>query len=142
MAERLARDYGYDRIDAARPERPAGADPLSRLCRRRHRPRRGPCPSAQLALGLARLAEAAGATLHESSEVLRIAHGTATTPSRITTAGGEVTADHVILAANGYLDGLEPQIAARVMPINNYIVATEPLGARAAEVLTQNIAAA
>ena len=47
------------------------------------------------------------------------------------TAEGQVTADHVILAGNGYLGGLEPKVAARVMPINNFIVATEPLGDRA-----------
>ncbi|NCU20838.1 FAD-binding oxidoreductase, partial [Candidatus Falkowbacteria bacterium] len=94
-----------------------------------------------LALGIARLAEAAGAVILERTPVTRIDHGTATTPSRVVTATGEVLADHVILAANGYLDRLEPQIAARVMPINNYIVATEPLGARARQVLTENIAA-
>jgi gamma-glutamylputrescine oxidase len=53
-----------------------------------------------------------------------------------------VTAEHVILACNGYLEGLEPQVAARVMPINNFIVATEPLGARATEVLAQPVAVA
>jgi gamma-glutamylputrescine oxidase len=141
MAERLARDYGYDQIT------PLDAAGLHALI---------PSPAylggdidrgaghvhpLNLALGLARLAEAAGATIHETSEVTQIAHGTATTPSRVTTATAEVTADHVILAANGYLDRLEPQIAARVMPINNYVVATEPLGDRATEVLTEMIAA-
>ncbi|MDD8023951.1 MAG: FAD-binding oxidoreductase [Paracoccaceae bacterium] len=94
-----------------------------------------------LALGIARLAEAAGAVIFERSPVTRIVHGTTGTKSRIETAQGHVMADHVVLAANGYLDRLEPKIAARVMPINNYIVATEPLGARAAEVMTRNIAA-
>lgn len=95
-----------------------------------------------LCLGLARLAEATGAEIFERSTVARIRHGQrAGEKSRIETAGGHVIADHVILAANGYLDRLEPQVAARVMPINNYIVATEPLGARAREVFTQDIAA-
>ena len=35
----------------------------------------------------------------------------------------------MIVACNGYLGGLVPAVAARVMPINNFIVATEPLGA-------------
>ena len=35
----------------------------------------------------------------------------------------------MILAGNGYLGGLDGGVAARVMPINNFIVATEPLGA-------------
>ena len=141
MADRLARDYGYTQIT------PLDATGLHALI---------PSPAyiggdidhggghvhpLNLALGLARLAEAAGATIYENTTATQITHGTATTPSRITTAAGEVTADHVILAANGYLDRLEPSVAARVMPINNYILATEPLGDRAAEVLTQNIAA-
>ena len=35
-----------------------------------------------------------------------------------------------MLACNGYLGGLAPRVASRVMPINNFIVATEPLGDR------------
>ncbi|HEY0213740.1 MAG TPA: FAD-binding oxidoreductase [Paenirhodobacter sp.] len=92
-------------------------------------------------LGLARLATAAGATIHENATVTHIEHGAAGEHSWVATAEGHVQADHVILAANAYLDHLEPQVAARVMPLNNYIVATEPLGPRMAEVLTQNIAA-
>ncbi len=48
----------------------------------------------------------------------------------------------MILAGNGYLGGLEPKVAARVMPINNFIVATEPLGERAREVLAEPVAVA
>jgi len=87
-----------------------------------------------LALGLARAAEAAGARLHERSRVTRIA------PGRVETAQGAVTAEWVILACNGYLDGLDRRVAARAMPINNYIVATEPLGeARARELISEPV---
>ena len=34
----------------------------------------------------------------------------------------------VVLACNGYLDALDPGCGKRVMPINNFILATEPLG--------------
>ncbi|RYH09314.1 FAD-binding oxidoreductase [Tropicimonas sp. IMCC6043] len=78
----------------------------------------------RFALGLARLAVAAGARLHEGSKVVEITKGA---PARLKTASAEITADHVILACNGYLGGLDGQVAARVMPINNFIVATEPL---------------
>jgi gamma-glutamylputrescine oxidase len=47
-----------------------------------------------------------------------------------------------VLAGNGYLGGLEPKVAARVMPINNFILATEPLGDGARDLLSQNIAVA
>ena len=93
-----------------------------------------------LALGLARLAEAAGAVIHEDTLVTRLEHGTATGRSVVETEAGRLVCDQVILAANGYLGGLDRRMAARVMPINNYIIATEPLGARAAQVLTRNIA--
>jgi gamma-glutamylputrescine oxidase len=53
-----------------------------------------------------------------------------------------VVANQVILAGNGYLGGLDRQVAARVMPINNFILATEPLGPRAAEILSRPVAVA
>ncbi|MEQ8897368.1 MAG: FAD-binding oxidoreductase [Roseovarius sp.] len=91
------------------------------------------------ALGLARAAHAAGVRIFERTEVQRISEGT---PAKLTTAKGTVTADHVILACNGYLGGLNGKVAARVMPINNFIAATEPLGEDAARVLTRDVAVA
>ena len=35
--------------------------------------------------------------------------------------------DALVLACNGYLEKLEPRNAARIMPVNNYMLATEPL---------------
>lgn len=93
----------------------------------------------KLALGLARAAEAAGARICERTEVTGIEDGPQV---RVSTAHGTVTADHVILACNGYLGGLAPKVAARVMPINNFIAATEPLGDRVKEVLTKDVAVA
>ena len=89
------------------------------------------------AIGIAKAADAAGAILHENSEVLEIRPGEKPV---VVTAGGRVTANTVLLAGNGYLGGLEPSVAAKVMPINNFIVATEPLGERAADVLAEPIA--
>jgi len=91
------------------------------------------------ALGLARAAAAAGARIFERAEVHRIDPGT---PAIVRTGAGLVRADHVILACNGYLGGLEPRVAARVMPINNFIAATAPLGDEAARVLTRDVAVA
>ncbi|MCB1343593.1 MAG: FAD-binding oxidoreductase [Pseudooceanicola sp.] len=91
------------------------------------------------AFGLARAAVGAGARICEGSQVLSIEEGR---PATVITAEGKVTADHVILACNGYLGGLNARVAARVMPINNFIVATEPLGEDAARVLTQDVAVA
>ncbi len=84
------------------------------------------------ALGIARAALGAGARLFERSEVLSIDRGARI---RLETSGGSVEADHAVLAGNGYLGGLEPRVAKRVMPINNFVIATEPLGERRAREL-------
>jgi gamma-glutamylputrescine oxidase len=85
------------------------------------------------ALGLARAARQEGALLFEQSPV------TAIEPAgggwRLRTAEGEARAENVLVAANGYLRGLVPEIEARVMPINNFIAVTEPLGRERAESL-------
>ncbi|MEO1776161.1 MAG: FAD-binding oxidoreductase [Pseudomonadota bacterium] len=81
------------------------------------------------ALGLARAASRAGALLHERTRV------TAVQPGRVETTDGTVTAPQVVLAMNGYLDGLVPAVARRSMPINNYVIATEPLAPERAAAL-------
>ncbi|MGY6633932.1 MAG: NAD(P)/FAD-dependent oxidoreductase [Alkalilacustris sp.] len=138
-AEHLARAYGYDRLEVL--DRAALQDIV-----------RAPgyhggvldhgaghIHPLNFAIGLARAATAAGVRLFEGTHVRRVHPGARAV---IETDAGRVDAEHVILACNGYLEGLEPQVAARVMPINNFIVATEPLGARAAEVLTRPVAVA
>ncbi|WP_300059343.1 FAD-binding oxidoreductase [uncultured Roseobacter sp.] len=91
------------------------------------------------ALGLARAAQEAGVQIHERSCVHRLDAGS---PATVRTDAGRVIADHVVLACNGYLSSLAPSVSARVMPINNFIVATEPLGGETTRVLTKDIAVA
>ncbi|MDF1669893.1 MAG: FAD-binding oxidoreductase [Roseovarius sp.] len=91
------------------------------------------------ALGLARAAAAAGVQIYERSEVHHIQRSA---QAVVQTGQGRVLADHVILACNGYLGGLDRKVAARVMPINNFIIATEPLGEDTAKILTRDVAVA
>lgn len=91
------------------------------------------------AFGLARAAQSAGVQICERSEVHNIKPGT---PLLVQTSSGQVEADHVILGCNGYLGGLNRKVAARVMPINNFVVATRQLGAETARVLTRDVAVA
>ncbi len=91
------------------------------------------------ALGLARAARAAGVRIYEQTHVHHIEEGQ---PATLRTDKGRVIADHVVLACNGYLGGLNRKVAARVMPINNFIAATEPLGEDAARVLSKDVAVA
>lgn len=90
-------------------------------------------------LGLARAAVAAGVRIYEQTHVHHIEDRQ---PALLRTDKGRVKADHVVLACNGYLGGLNRKVAARVMPINNFIAATEPLGEGAARVLTSDVAVA
>lgn len=76
------------------------------------------------ALGLSAAAIANGVTLYEGTAVTDISSGD---PATIKTSAGEVVASHVLMACNGYLGSLQPEVGARVMPINNYIIATAPL---------------
>ncbi|MCF6233974.1 MAG: FAD-binding oxidoreductase [Rhodobacteraceae bacterium] len=91
------------------------------------------------ALGLARAAAAAGVRIYEQTHVHHIKESAEIT---VRTDRGRVVASQVILACNGYLGGLNRKVAARVMPINNFIAATEPLGDDAALVLTKDVAVA
>ena len=91
------------------------------------------------AIGLAAAAARAGVRIHEGSEVHRVEPG----PNPVVrTASGHVDCATVVLAGNGYLGQLSPKVAAKVMPINNFIVATEPLGDRAKDLLSEPVAVA
>lgn len=133
-AEYLASKYGYDKVECiddmnahvSSPKYSGGTidwgaghgDPLA------------------LAFGAAKAAIKAGAKIYENSRVISMENGART-------EHGVVHADHYVLACNGYLGDLDREVSKFVMPINNFIVTTEVLGAiRAMELIPQNIAVA
>jgi gamma-glutamylputrescine oxidase len=138
-AEKLRRDYGYDQVeplDRAAIRALIGSDAFHGGVLDRGA---GHLHPLNYAIGLAQAAVKAGVRICETTLV----HALDPSPKPVVRAAqGRVVADHVILACNGYLGGLEPKVAARVMPINNYIVATEPLGERAREILSEPVAVA
>lgn len=77
------------------------------------------------ARGLARAAIRQGATIHGGTKVLR-ARRTAG-GWQLDTAHGAVTAEHLILATNGYTDDLWPSLRRSIVPLFSAIAATEPL---------------
>ena len=83
-------------------------------------------------LGLARAADKAGVRIFENSRVTTYSR---TDPAIVKTATGQVKASFIVLACNGYLGNLEPRSAGKIMPINNFMIATEPLGAERAREL-------
>lgn len=123
-AEKLARDYEYHEIEpldhaAIQQIVKSAAYQGGTLDRGA-----GHLHPLRFAFGLARAAQTAGAKICEGSLVVDIQQGATV---KVQTQTGHVEADHVLLAANGYMGGLVPQVAAKVMPINNFIIATEPL---------------
>ncbi len=136
-AERLQTQYKYDAISTLSPSASQALCPspayhggiLDHGAAHLH--------PLKYTLGLTRAAQNAGVRIYERSHVTKITEGARVT---VETKQGRVTADHVILACNGYLGDLHKAVPHRVMPINNFIAATEPLGTNAAQVLTENIA--
>ncbi|MEJ8474634.1 NAD(P)/FAD-dependent oxidoreductase [Roseibium algae] len=93
-----------------------------------------------LALGLAGAGVAKGVRVFENTKVLSYEPGQTVT---VKTDKGEVRAKHLILGCNGYLGKLDKKTAAHVLPINNFIVATEPLSdADAKALIRDNVAVA
>ena len=78
---------------------------------------------AKLARGIKPVVEQAGVEVRERTLVMRITPGKV---HRIETEMGEISAPTIVLGLNGY----SPQIGFfrnRVMPLCNYVIATEPL---------------
>lgn len=92
------------------------------------------------ALGLAAAAKKTGARLFERSHVLDYQEGST---CKVRLENGSVTSKFLILACNGYLDDLDGRVSLRTMPINNFIIATEPLSEeRARELIRDDVAVA
>jgi len=90
-------------------------------------------------LGLARAAEQHGARIFESTRA--ISFSPASAQVRVQTPKGEVRARFLVLCGNVYLGDTAPALAAKIMAVATYIVATEPLGEERARQLIANNAA-
>ncbi|MGR3757839.1 MAG: NAD(P)/FAD-dependent oxidoreductase [Tranquillimonas sp.] len=139
-AAHLARRYGYDRIEPLDRDAIGALIGSAAFAGGSLDRGAGHLHPLRLAFGLARAARAAGLRLFEGTTAGRIEPRGGGV--HVATDAGGVRARHAILAANGYLGGLQADVAVRVMPINNFIVATEPLGARADDLLRQDVAVA
>jgi gamma-glutamylputrescine oxidase len=90
-------------------------------------------------LGLARGAESLGVRIFEGTRALAFA--SAGERVRVQTADGEVRARFLVLCGNVYLGATAPTLAAKIMAVATYIVATESLGPQRAQALIANNAA-
>jgi len=96
--------------------------------------RSGGLHPGKLVAGLVRLAEAAGATLHEDVRALHVRRQ-ADGRSVVETNRGAILAKDVIVATNGYTGGVTPSLRRRLLPMSSYIIVTEPLAPGLAEEL-------
>ena len=87
---------------------------------------------------LATLASAAGAALHEHSPALSIDRDAGV----VRCARGSVRADHIVLACDAFSGALAPELAPYIAHVESFLVATAPLGWRAASVLPSDVAVA
>jgi glycine/D-amino acid oxidase-like deaminating enzyme len=78
------------------------------------------------ALGLAALAEKAGARIFEDTPAVSL--DPAGVRKRVVTPAGRVRAAHVVLAGNIHLGALMPQLAATLLPVTTFVMVTEPIG--------------
>ena len=123
--EKLQTEYGYNQIEFLDEASLRSALGSEAYCGGSMDWGAGHLHPLNFALGLGRACVAAGVRIFEETRVTEIKRGE---PAFVHSENGRVTAKFVALGANGYLGNLEPEVAARVMPINNFIIATEPLG--------------
>jgi gamma-glutamylputrescine oxidase len=91
-------------------------------------------------LGLARAAESFAVRIFEGSRAVSFSSAGAA-HVRVATPHGEVRARHLVLCGNVYLGATAPALAAKIMGVATYIVATEPLGeGRARELIAGDAA--
>jgi gamma-glutamylputrescine oxidase len=93
-----------------------------------------------LALGLARAAISAGAVIHERTHAM--AWRRESGRIIVETATGRVTCDQLIISGDGSLNRMAGKARSRVMPINNFILTTEPLGDLVGEIIRSDAAVA
>lgn len=86
-------------------------------------PGAGHIHSLKYCLGLARAAATAGAMLHENVSALSVD----AERGIVRTAQGSIRAEHVVVAANAYLDGLMPTIEPRALGVGTWVMTTAPL---------------
>jgi gamma-glutamylputrescine oxidase len=91
-------------------------------------------------LGLAAAAESLGVQIFEHTRATSFGDAGGG-KVRIATPAGEVRARQLVLCGNVYLGATAPTLAAKIMAVATYIVATEPLGKQRAQQLIGNNAA-
>ncbi|HEU5019070.1 MAG TPA: FAD-binding oxidoreductase [Pseudolabrys sp.] len=120
-------------VEAWSPERVRSLLPNPRYFGAVHYPSAFHIHPLNYALGLAAAAEALGVRIFERTPAISI--DPAGVRKRIVTPDARVRAPHVVLAGNVHVGALMPQLAATLLPINTFVMVTEPIGPLLSEVI-------
>lgn len=124
VAQWARHGVALERLDAAATARRTGTTAYAGAT---FDPRGGSLNPLAYARGLVRAAQAAGVTVAGNSRALSM------TPDRrgwrVATAQGVVVAPQVVLATDGYSDGLWPGLRGSMIPVYSSMVASAPLDA-------------
>ena len=90
----------------------------------------------KLTLGLAKVAQKNKVKIFENTPIEKIREEGDRV--QVMSKKGLIRANQVVVACNGYLDSILGSKKNKFMPINNYVVATEPLGEKRARELIKN----
>lgn len=103
-------------------------------------PRSGSVQPAKFVQGMAFTAERAGADVHEGTRALAIERvdGFDGTHFIVKTDRGIISSNEVVLAANAWIGKIAPQFRHRVLPVDSFVIATEPLPKELAKQLIPN----
>ena len=83
--------------------------------------------------GLARAAAGLGVRIHEASAATAL--DLEAEPKTIRTLAGAVRAEQVVICCSGYIDKLHGRLGRATLPVQTYVMVTEPLGDRLAEAI-------
>lgn len=132
--------YGYPSVRYMPPEEVRATLATERYLGGLYDTNSGHLHSLNYTLGLAAACTSLGVQIHAGTRAVSFAQA-ANSKVRITTPQGEVRARFLVLCGNVFLGDTAPALAAKIMAVATYIVATEPLGpARAQALITNNTA--
>lgn len=90
-----------------------------------------------LCRGEAAAAASLGTQIFEQSKVVRVIEGDR---PKVITENGAVTANFVVHCGNAYMGNLQPKLAKKILPATSCVIATEPLGDLAKDIMPGNLA--
>ena len=132
LIEALNSRYGYDRaslLDRADTVAALGSERFYGAMLDRGG---GHLDPYKFAVGLARAATGLGVRIHENTPATSLGRDGG---PLVRTSHGEIRAEHVIIATDGRSGPLEQVTRRRMVGINSFVVATEPLGAAGESIL-------